>query len=378
MLSRLKFDISVLVSEIIDQLPESVWTSTTTTFLDPALGGGQFVAIIEQRLRNAGHSDENIASRVFGYEDNQIRINFAVNKYKLKGTYVTGKFLEEKIDMEFDVIVGNPPYQGKAELHQKFFNKGVELLKDGGTIAFIQPATPYFNKKESIRTNAQAMIDNVQAFQSTVNIISGKVFANANIFTSLAVTTLNKIPNPSNTLVKYVSESGDEYFDVNIDSVNMLQMDLSVYTSLVAKVFKIIDLNDSIQSLITTDTEVPKLYVQKVRGNIGKHDFYSLVSNKSSYWEVKKEFDYGLAITAGTDTKSLLSYLTSFVARFCLAIYKFNGNNHMGELRSVPQVPFDRIWNDKMLCDYFGITDAEYTEILRCIPDYYGLGDNLA
>ena len=75
MLGRLKFNIEVLVEEILDQIPEHVWLGDTTTFLDPAIGGGQFVVAIERRLRKYGHSSENIAKRVFGYEDNILRIN---------------------------------------------------------------------------------------------------------------------------------------------------------------------------------------------------------------------------------------------------------------------------------------------------------------
>jgi len=50
MLSRIKFEIAPLVNEMLDQLPADIWTSETTTFLDPGMAGGQFVREIERRL----------------------------------------------------------------------------------------------------------------------------------------------------------------------------------------------------------------------------------------------------------------------------------------------------------------------------------------
>ena len=87
MLSRMKFEIDDLVTEILDQLPQSIWTSDSTTFIDPALGGGQFVRAIEQRLRSYGHNDDNIKRRVFGCESSKLNVKYAVNKYKLIGNY---------------------------------------------------------------------------------------------------------------------------------------------------------------------------------------------------------------------------------------------------------------------------------------------------
>ena len=143
MLARLKFDITSLVNNLLDQLPSEVWSSSTTTFLDPNMGGGQFVHAIENRLRNAGHLNENIASRVYGYESNRMRINFAVNKYKLVGTYIN-KDVFQGGNMKFDVVVGNYPYGDSKDsggtLWGKFANIVFEdLIKDDGYVAAIHP-----------------------------------------------------------------------------------------------------------------------------------------------------------------------------------------------------------------------------------------------
>lgn len=136
MLSRMKFEIEDLVTEMLDQFPESVWNSDTTTFFDPAIGGGQFVKVIEQRLRDYGHSDSNIRRRVFGLEESNLHIRYAVNKHKLVGQYACKPyelFLELDNRVKFDVIVGNPPFQNSNSdakrwtLWEQFVSKSFEL-----------------------------------------------------------------------------------------------------------------------------------------------------------------------------------------------------------------------------------------------------------
>lgn len=145
MLSRMKFEVEHLVTEILDQLPDAVWTSSTATFFDPAIGGGQFVKQIEDRLKAHGHSVSNIQSRVFGLEESNLHIKFAVNKHKLIGQYVRkpyDKYLEMDDSMKFDVVLGNPPYQdpsGQNTLYPKFYAKAVNLVKKDGYVAMITP-----------------------------------------------------------------------------------------------------------------------------------------------------------------------------------------------------------------------------------------------
>jgi len=147
MLSRLKFEIQPLVSQMLDQLPAKVWESSETTFLDPAMGGGQFLVEIQRRLQAAGHTDENIAARVYGCEKNKLCVNYAKNNKKLVSSNLhISNFLDyDWGDMKFDVIVGNPPYQngnekgGKSSLWRKFVAVAHDLVKQGGHLAMVVP-----------------------------------------------------------------------------------------------------------------------------------------------------------------------------------------------------------------------------------------------
>jgi len=144
MLQRRLFSIADVVNNILDALPTEMWTSATTTFLDPAIGGGQFVKEIERRLREAGHSAENIKSRVFGYDSSNLRLRATIGRNRLIGTYEVKDFIESDTDMRFDVVVGNPPYQdgnkegGQNKIYNLFCKKALEL---GSVVAMVTPTS---------------------------------------------------------------------------------------------------------------------------------------------------------------------------------------------------------------------------------------------
>lgn len=164
----MKFEIEQLVKEMLDQLPKSVWSSDSTTFFDPAIGGGQFVREVECRLRAHGHSDANIRYRVFGFEDSELHIRYAVNKHKLVGQYVKKpyeKFLEMDGTMKFDVVLGNPPYQNREEnsdgsLWLQFVNKGMEVLSQNGKLLFITPTSWVGKQSNTKKANWNSFTDN--------------------------------------------------------------------------------------------------------------------------------------------------------------------------------------------------------------------------
>jgi hypothetical protein len=127
MLMRLK-PFPELACKTIQKFPEKCFTSKEFTFLIPMMGGGQYAAEIEKRLRQNGHSDANIHRRVFGFETEQFNVDYAVNSHKLVGTYQAmskEKFM--KIEKKFDGSISNHPY--KQGLCRELMEKTLTLTK---------------------------------------------------------------------------------------------------------------------------------------------------------------------------------------------------------------------------------------------------------
>ena len=284
--------------------------------------------------------------------------------------------LELENDIIFDVILGNPPYEGKAQTHQKFFNKCVELVADDGIVTFIQPDTAYTSKKDyvgyTVYKHTNKMKDNIKKYKTSVKFVEGTVFDGADVATSLAITTLTKTPD-STIEVEYLS--GDKYPHIDLEHINKAGVEPVLYNSVKKKIESYVATHGSIHDIEYCDikSEVTKdVYkISMVRGNRGTDDFYTMVTRDKDKHKVEASC-FGFEIDQSQE-KSMYSYLTSFVARFALSIYKTNTNNHVGEMRIVPLVSFDRIWTDEMLAKEMGITPKELDGIKQILPNYYNL-----
>lgn len=380
MLSRIKFDVDILVKDILNQLPEEVWISNSTRFFDPAIGGGQFVRAIEKRLRSYGHSDDNIRDRVYGFEESSLHIKFAINKYKLVGQYVClsyEKFFDLDNSMKFDVIVGNPPYQGKAALHQQFFNKSYSLLNDNGYLAFIQPATTYFNKKEKQKAPVDTMMATVKSNKCNITIVGPEVFENAIIRNDLSITVLNKCPSGNSLIEEIKYKNGTKFNNVALEDITMTQLDPVIYRSIRIKYENFISTFGCLEDKVSKDVTKLKAPLAKIRGNAPSDcDFYTFIPKREAMASTKVAGnyynDFGILAKSKTEVENIYDYLTSYVARFGLAILKFSQNTLNKEFNSVPLVPFNKTYTDDELYKMLDLTDDEINAIKKVIVDYHG------
>jgi hypothetical protein len=288
MLARLKLEFDELIGEMLDQLPESVWASETTTFFDPAFAGGQFVREIERRLREHGHSDENIAGRVSGYEANIGRVRFAKGRHNLVGKYEVGNFLEETGVKKFDVIVGNPPYQdsrahgkkttGNGALWVKFTVKAMDLINDNGVLGFVIPdswTAPTYDLMGSRKSIFTDYFKKHNLFY--LNFDVKKFFPNVGIDPSVFV--LKKGQPYTKTVIKTPTET----ISLDLSNMSFITKDLSpVSLSIHSKVLSHKE-NSRLIKMRWKKT-VTSIKIQETKDSIFKYPFVDPHSYKPLRW----------------------------------------------------------------------------------------------
>ena len=368
-----------LATTLVNQIPEEEFKSKTSTFFDSSIGSGQVVVKIEQKLKEYGHSESNISKRVFGFEIGKWEVTVARRKHNLLGDY---KYEGNVFDMKkvFDNVITNPPYVGKAQLHQKFFNKSVnEWCKPNGNVVFIQPATPYQNQKQP-REHEAEMVKNVLKYKTDVKILDANIFKGADIGNDLAITVLHKVKDTSGKLNSITYKDGNKYENVDLNNISMTQINPDIFSTIKSKYENYITNNGSLQDKTYYKLNNPKNNIAglpKIRGHMGKNDFYTFqpsdITNTQYYTtNISEKHDFGIEVENNKQIKNVYSYLMTHVSRFGLSILKNNPNNHMGEFGKVPLVDFNKKWTDEMLIKELGLTQKEFKIIVKTLGDYHG------
>jgi hypothetical protein len=80
---------------------EKILSNPESFYLDPDMGGGQFLSELIRDQRSRGFSDENISRRIFGFSSDVMGMNYAINKENLIGNFEVLDFISLEIRNNF-------------------------------------------------------------------------------------------------------------------------------------------------------------------------------------------------------------------------------------------------------------------------------------
>jgi site-specific DNA-methyltransferase (adenine-specific) len=390
MIGRLKFEIDGLVEEILDRLGLTDDQWRLYTFLDPAMGGGQFVKAIEARKRRLGCSDAQIRATVWGLENNLLRVRYAVNKHRLVGTYRVSDFLSEEFgEMKFDVVVGNPPYQGitakKEKLWPKFANRALELATDNGIVAMIAPSV-WMNKDITVATTFRKMLS-VYQLDTVITDCSDYFPA---VGEKIGAFFVRKCPPDGLTSIihpdgiKDVTFFGQKIvFEVGMSQVICDKVDNTPGPRLRASLKRFLarrpsaedfSQNYSITKTVTHTNPVVYSANEKWFTSLDTTSFKGpkVIFNNSGYYysplnpkylfisdeEVALGNAFQLRVNSMECAENSYSYLTSKLYQFYMVGTKSGGFN-ASSLAKLPRLDCSKKWTDSEIYTHFGLTQEE-------------------
>ena len=140
------------ISEMINKIPDELWTRPDLSILDPCCGNGNFsIPILFELMKY--HDKQTILENILEFNDiNESRLDnvrkvFCNEKYNLQVT--NNDFITFNTSKKRDLIVANPPFAKLLEngkrasknhnLIKDFIEKALSQLKPNGYLLFITP-----------------------------------------------------------------------------------------------------------------------------------------------------------------------------------------------------------------------------------------------
>jgi hypothetical protein len=384
------FTPQTLVEEMLDKIPDSVWENPASTFMDPCMGKGTFLIDILRRLTTIyGYSVEDAMSRIYGYD---VRVKY-INYLKRGGfkNIFHKDFLNENIDMKFDVIVGNPPYQSGNnkgnKLWIKFINKSMELSNN---ICYVVPLSLMTSESKQIVDLRKKMVGKENVF----NLTKKDIF---NVGEKVVYFSSVESENNQTTIV--FSETKSQIIQ-DITKRQPVDVDDDIKLSIFNKIENNTEKNDYVfdfnrnSNQTTPSRLISKGLVSKTQDDVFRYPVHHSASqmlysrvlvseyskdNETTYGKLKVVLNYsggfigdkymflsrnmigkqmfGIVVDNEEQGNNLISAYSSKLFSWYISTEKSGGFN--SGIYKLPKMDKTKSWTDDEIYDFFGLTLEE-------------------
>ena len=317
------------------------------------------------------------------YSDHENKSNLA-KRFGVK--YIT----DLETDMKFDVVIGNPPYQNKAEnadgaLWLQFVNKGLELVKEDGKLVFISPTSWVGKTSKTKKANFAPFTDNcIELYKPLSDDERKKFFPGVGSTFGYYVISrghysTTKLLLNDGTETNIVIKAG-EPFPSCIDKTSMsIHKKLSAVSKFEFKSnFKMhsqrIKKSKVISDVSNTDFVYKTYYSHNlIRYASIKHELYDkfkvmipIVGTLKNAWvdndcNFTEDVRY-LIVSDQEQGNNLINILNSKLFSYLGKTYR-NGRNLGLVLQFLPKVDFNKAWTDSELYALFNLTAEEISYV---------------
>lgn len=416
------FTTNHFVNLLCNLVEKTDWSNPDLKFLDNSAGAGNIPAVIIERLMDGlskwEPNDElrykHIVENMIYMSELQPKNAFIIitaldtkDEYELN--IFNGSFLSEEFDQhtknvwgvdKFDYVIMNSPYQEVIDgnnrmkpLYHKFIEKSIDI---SDKIISIHPSRwmtggmglDNFRKMMFNRTDIKTIVhfdDSKEVFGKMVEIKGGVQYflidknysgtTNYNgvecelgkydIFVEPKYHAIIEKVNASGVSIKDICKSKSFWMNTNDGSLDLEKQDDNTlcYVSQnkgLKKYIKFDELSPNSMQYLNTF----KVFTPTAAGSTGNLGYFGnkivgLPGDSCSYGYIT------FLINSKQEAESLLSYMNTEFCNFFLSLRKKTQDINPGTCQWIPMVPFDREWNDKMLFEYFGLTDKEKEIILN-------------
>ena len=320
------------------------------------------------------------------------KYSFLCNQIKRKYPGVTvmqGDFTELEFDMEFDVVVGNPPFKngnetgGKSSLWRKIVSKAWTIVKDNGTLIMVTPQFPNSandlghifteNQTNTVWTKISHHFPGIGSSFFAWSVTktpksTDTLFINDNIRLDVTSTAL---PNDLRSIsilqkvlanTKFECKSSPEYLHTSVadgkDDDHLFSKPTKKHPYIIRRTS-----GDNYQmygAVKPTDYDLPKV-VMTFSGN----PHYKYHSNKDPIGTIKFQSGHILVKNA-TEGGNLIKLYESALYRY-IQSQMSSGGMRGKNFYELPKMDLTRTWSDKELFDHFGLTEEEVSLVTGSI-----------